>query len=335
MSAVLLALVPVVAISLSPWSAATGLLVLGVLPTLTAAPLGVRAMLTAATGSVATAFVAVLLAQTGGWAPWLGTALVVLLSLATGALVLSGLHPVGAAAISFAAYVLVDPAGVIVFLDARATGLAAAAAVTTLVLLGCGWVIGAVATVLRGVTLPPTDRLPPTLPYGALLAVLCGGFTLVCAYWFHGTNAWWAVMTVAVILQPTHGETGTKLRGRIVGTILGGTLAALIAVILPGELVGILLGVAASLASVMLLLSGAAYWKYSVAVTMSVILLTFERSEVVVGDIQRILVTVAAAAVTAAVVSIATRLAPAQALADPGQRSGGERPPGRSGKLRP
>lgn len=109
---------------------------LGVLPTLTAAPSGIRAMLIAAGGSVATAFVAVLLAQTGGWAPWLGTGLVVLLSLATGALVLRGLHPVGAAAISFAAYVLVDPSSVIRFLDARSSPWAAAAMVAGLVWLG-------------------------------------------------------------------------------------------------------------------------------------------------------------------------------------------------------
>lgn len=332
LAAVLLALVPVIAMSLSPWSTATGLLVLGVLPTLTAAPSGVRAMLIAAGGSVATAFVAVLLAQTGGWAPWLGTGLVVLLSLATGALVLRGLHPVGAAAISFAAYVLVDPSSVIRFLDARSSPWAAAAMVAGLVVLGCGWAIGAVATVLRGVRLPPADRSTPTLPYGMLLAVLCGLFTLVCALWFPGTNAWWAVMTVAVILQPSHGETRTKLRGRIVGTVLGGTAAALIVLILPGPLAGVLLGVAASLASVVLLLSGAAYWRYSVAVTMSVILLTFERSEVIAGDLQRITVTVVAAAVTAAAVWLAARLTPERVLegagAQPGPDLSPRRPPG-------
>ena len=318
MTAVLLALVPVIALSLSPWSAATGLLVLGVLPTLTAAPSGVRAMLAGTSGSVATAFVAVLLAQAGGWAPWLGTGLVVLLALATGALVLRGLHPVGASAISFAAYVLVDPESVIGFLDARLDALATAAVVTTMVALGCTWVIGAIVTTLRGVTLPPTDRLQPTLPYGMLLAVLCGSFTLICALWFAGTNAWWAVMTVAVILQPTHGETRTKVRGRIAGTVLGGTAAALVAVILPGGLLGMVLGVAASLASVMLLLGGAAYWKYSMSVTMSVILLTFERTDLIAGDLQRVAVTIAAAAATATAVWLATRWTPARVIENSG-----------------
>lgn len=44
LGAVLLALVPVVATAFSPWAAATGLLVLGMLPTLTAAGSGPKAM---------------------------------------------------------------------------------------------------------------------------------------------------------------------------------------------------------------------------------------------------------------------------------------------------
>lgn len=318
LTAVLLALLPVVAMSLSPWGAATGLLLLGILPTLTAAPSGVRAMLAAGAGSVGTAFVAVLVAQAGAWAPLLGTLLVVLLSLATGALVMRGLHPVGAAAITFTAYLLVDPSSVIGFLDARTSAVAAALLVTLGVLLGCAWVIAVVWVLLRGIRLP-AGTVPPTLPYGVLLAVLCGAFTLICALWFQGTNAWWAVLTVAVILQPSRGETRTKLRGRIAGTMVGGTAAALVALILPGELPGVLLGVAASLAAVALLLSGASYWLYSLAVTVSVVLLTFERSAVIAGDLQRVGLTALAAGVTAAAVWIASQFVPAEMIERPGQ----------------
>lgn len=308
LTAVLLALTPAIALSLSPWSAVTGLLVLGIVPTLSAAPSGLRAMLAAATGSVVTALVAVLVATTGPWTPWLGTALVVALALSTGALAGRGLHPVGASAISFAAYVLVDPSSVIGVLDSSLSGWAAAALVGAGVLLACAWALGAVALTLRGVRLPASP-VTSTLPYGVLLATLCGLFTLTCVLWFPGTNAWWAVMTVAVILQPTRGETRTKLRGRIAGTVAGCTAAALVVTILPSVLVGVLFGVLASLASVVLLLSGAAYWKYSVAVTVAVILLTFERDEVLVGDLQRIVVTVIAAVATGAAVWLATWLA--------------------------
>lgn len=317
LAAVLLALVPVIVLSLSAWSAATGLLVLGIVPTLSATPSGPRAMLSTAVASVSTALIAVLVANTGPWTPWLGAAVVAALSLATGALAVRGLHPVGAAAISFAAYVLVDPSSAIDVLGAALPAWGSAALVAGGVLLGCAWVLGAVTLLLRGVRLPPAPAAA-TLPYGVLLAVLCGLFTLVCVLWFAGTNAWWAVMTVAVILQPTQDETRTKLRGRIAGTVLGCTVAALAVLLLPSMFVSVLLGVVAALASVVLLLSGAAYWKYSLAVTVSVMLLTFERNEVLGGDLQRIVVTVIAAAVTAAAVGVVTRLLGPPETADEG-----------------
>ena len=92
--------------------------------------------------------------------------------------------------------------------------------------------------------------------------------------------------------------------------IAGGSLsaAAVLAVLIPGELATALLGLAATLLSVPLLLGGAAYWKYTTVVTVSVILLTFDRSTLILGDVQRILITVGAAAVTAAAVWAASRV---------------------------
>ncbi len=312
LGAVLLALVPVVATAFSPWAAATGLLVLGMLPTLTAAGSGPKAMAASAGVSGVTAFLAVLAASAGPWVPVLGVALVVVLSLATGALAVRGLHPVGAATISLAAYVLVDPSSVVAFLDTRIPSLTAAGLVAVVILLGCAWALAVVAVMLRGVRLP-ANREAATLPYGVLLAALCGGFTLICVLWFAGTNAWWAVLTVAVILQPTYGQTRTKMYGRILGTVLGGTTAALVVLVLPAT-IAVLLGVVASLASVLLLMADADYWKYSTAVTVSVILLTFDSTTAIAGDLQRVTVTIVAAVVTAAAVGIATRLLPDRLL---------------------
>lgn len=232
-----------------------------------------------------------------------------LLCLGTSVLSLHGVQAVGAAAIAFAAYVLVDPSSLIGYLGEWAGPLGAALLVAVAVAFGCGWVFGVRAVLLRGVRLPASVHRA-TLPYGVLLALLCGVLTLVCLLRFPGTNAWWAVMTVAVILQPTHGETRRKLRGRIAGTVLGGTVAALVVMVLPGQLVGVLLGVVASLAAVVLLLVGAPYWQYSLAVTVSVILLTFERHEALAGDLERVAITVGVALVTAAAVWLATQLAP-------------------------
>ncbi len=320
MGAVLLALIPLVATAFSSWDAATGLLVLGMVPTLTAAASGPAAMAAAAAASSVTALLAVLAAHAGPWSPALGVALVVVLSLATGALAVHGLHPVGAATISLAAYVMVDPSSAVAAVDARLPLVAAAALIAVVILLGCAWSLAVVSVVLRGVRLPP-NRDAATLPYGVLLAVLCGAFTLICVLWFQGTNAWWAVLTVAVILQPTHGQTRTKLYGRILGTVLGGTAAALVVLVLP-DVAAVLLGVVASLASVLLLLAGADYWKYSVAVTVSVILLTFDSSTVIAGDLQRITVTVVAAVATAAAAGLAARLLPDEVLDRPGRTVG-------------
>lgn len=308
MCAVALALAPIVALAVSPASAITGLMVLGMLPALAAAGSGPRAMVAAGGASVVVAFVAALITGSGPLLPILGTALVVALAYATGALSPHGLHPIGASTIAFAAYVLVDPSRVLHAVGTQLSPPALGAVLAGLVLLMAGWACAVVAVVLRGVRIPPTAG-PTTLPYGVVLAALCGVFMLVCLVWFRGTNSWWAVMTIAMILQPTHADTAAKINGRMAGTILGGTAAAVLAALLPGDLATALLGLAATLLSVPLLLGGAAYWKYTTAATVSVILLTFDSSTLLVGDVQRILITVGAAAVTAGAVWVATRAA--------------------------
>lgn len=309
LTAVLLALAPVVAVALSPWQAITGLVMLGLLPTLTATPSGPRAMLPAAAASTGVALLAVLAIGTGPLIPLVGTLLVVALAFATGALSPRGLHPVGAGTIALAAYLLVDPSRVLSTLatDAPIAGLAGA--VAAVVLLACGWVVGVTHLLLRGVRLPASAPAV-TLPYGVLLAVLCGVFMLACLLWLPGTNAWWTVMTVAMILQPTHADTRTKINGRIAGTVLGGTAAALVASVLP-TWAAVPVGVVASTGAVLLLLAGSGYWQYSTAVTMSVVLLTFDPETLIAGDLQRVGLTVIAAAVTAATVWAASRLTPA------------------------
>lgn len=307
--AVLGALVPVVALSASPWSAATGAVVLGILPVLMAATAGPRAMASALGASALVAFVAVVIAGAGSWLVVLGTLLVAGAGIATGTLSVRGYHPVGAAALVLAAHLLVDPTSIVDQLVIARTPLGAAASVTSLVVVAGGWVIGCVTLLLRGFRVPAVTR-PATLPYGVLLAVLCGALTFVCLTWFRGTNAWWSVLTVAMVLQPTRDETRTKLYGRVLGTLLGGTAVAALVVVLPAGWMHTILGVAATLGSVLLVLSGAAYWTVSVAATISVILLTFEPTDIVSGDLQRIVVTLLAGAVTATGVAVTAWLAP-------------------------
>ncbi|OJX97962.1 MAG: hypothetical protein BGO96_13800 [Micrococcales bacterium 73-15] len=307
LTAALLVLVPVVAVSLSPWRDATGLLVLSLLPTLTALAAGPRATTAAALATGLTGFLAVLAA--GAFAPVTGTLLVVVLAYLTATVSPRGYHAVGAATIAFAAYLLVDPSRVVEVLDAQAPRLAVAALVLATTVLAGAWALLVRAVLLRGIRLP-IRTAPATLPYGVLLAALCGAFMLVCLVWFRGTNAWWAVMTVALILQPTHADTRTRLGGRLAGTMLGGTAAALVAIVLPGVGAATMLGVLAALASVVLTLAGGAYWLCTTATTISVVLLTFEPSDRLAGDLARVGITLVAAGVTAGAVWLAARLAP-------------------------
>ncbi len=338
-AAIGLALAPVVVTAASPWSAVTGVIVLGMMPTMSAAAAGSRAMVASTVASVATAFVAVLFGSAGGCTPVLGALLVMLLAQATGRLSPRGLHPIGAATIAIAAYLLVDPSSVLGALGDSASPLAAAGLVSGLVAISCGWVVAVSACLLpkpRSAQSAAGDQLggqpaapgsvpvapapvgveeaatTASLPYSTLLAGVCGILTLICLLWLPGTNSWWAVLTAAVILQPTRGDTRARLLGRIVGTVLGGTTAALLVLVLPSGWLPAL-GLASALATIALLLTGAAYWKYSLAVTVTVILTTFQPGAALAGDLQRVLVTVAAAGVTAGAVWVSSRLAPASA----------------------
>lgn len=296
---VLLALAPVVTVALTPWHALTGTLLLAMLPALAAVPSGLRAVAASCLVTPVVGAVAVL-AGTSAAAPLLGTALVVGLGLATAAVTRHGLHPVGATVIMLAANLLTDPNRVIDTLGTRAAPLGVAALVAALALVGSVWVLG-VARLLA----PPADPPPgarPDLAYGALLATLCGAFTLACLLWFAGTNAWWTVMTVALVLRPTGDDTRGRVAGRVVGTVVGATGAAVAAIFVPDAVALLLLGVLAAVVGVGALLSSASYRVYSALVTASVVLLTYEPARVLVGDAERVVATlVAAGAVTVGV----------------------------------
>ncbi len=306
--AALVALLPVVLLAWSPWSAATGMLLLGMLPTLNAAAAGTRSMAAAAGVSAATGAAAVLITGTDSWLPLLGTLLIIGLSAATGLLVRHGMHATGAATIAFAAYLMVDPRQAVDALHSQAPLWQVALLLAVAVLLGCLWAIVSVGLLLRGIALP-APVASANLPYGVLMAVLCGAFMLVCLIWFRGTNAWWAVMTVAVILQPSRRGTSDRIGGRVAGTLVGGVAAALAAQLVPWQPVIVVVAMIASLAGAMLVLIGAPYWRSAAGLTAGVVLLTFDRAEVLSGDLQRIVITLIAAAATAAIIGVASLLA--------------------------
>ncbi|GAA0496916.1 FUSC family protein [Microbacterium aurantiacum] len=300
-------LTPLVVVAATPLSSALGASVLGVIATAGSVRRGTPAMWRMAVSSTLVALLAGLATLTGDAVPIIGTALVVIASLATSALPRYGLTASGGMVVTLAALLLITP----VSTPVDDIGAWAGPVFVALVVgATSGWIAAVLSVALRGHTLPRPELPTPTVPYSVLLAVLAGGFTLVSLWAFPDSNAWWTVLTVAIILQPTRDRLWSKLGARVLGTLIGGAVAAGLALILPTAVAPVALGLIALAANVVLTVRGAAYWKSATAVTITVVMLTFDRDELLRGDVERVLFTLLAAAVTAAAVVLLRVLPP-------------------------
>lgn len=303
-----LVLAPIGVLAFSPWRAATAVVLFAVLGALNAAVISARTVALTALSTAVIALTAVLLTATGPALPVLGTAFVAFLGYATAAIAPRGLIPVGAVRIALAAHLLVDPAALIAgYGTGRNTWLAAVLVAGT-VLATSLWVL-----LIAGILLPGERRVPvvaQTPAYGLMLAVVCGAFTLIALVWFRGTNMWWTVLTVALVLQPAAWATKSRAVHRIVGTAVGGVLAAVAAVLIGSSLALAVLGVVGALGCIVLTVTHAPYWSYSVAVTVAVMLLTFSPSGILEADLERLIATITGAAVSAAAMFLAERFGP-------------------------
>lgn len=302
----LLAAVPLVVVSLSPWGDVGGVLILATLPVLAVATAGTRGMLQASAAAVAVTAVAVLLSATGPFLPWLGTALVVLLALGASPLVSTGRHSTGALLVVLAAYLMASPDSASALFPGLSP-LGIAGVLAALVAASTAWVTGVLSLALRRVRLPRSEVPAPTLPYTVLLAALAGLFTWVSLMWFAGTNAWWSVLTVAVVLQPTGARMRTKLLARAGGTLLGGLIALGLALWLPTPATAVV-GAIAALATLVIKLMAAPYWLYATVLTVTIVFTTFSPQNAVTGDILRVGITLGTALVSAVAAVIAARL---------------------------
>ncbi len=296
--AVLVAVVlaPLIIVAATPLSSALGPTVLAVIATAGSVRRGAPAMWRMAASSALIALLAALAATTGDALPVVGTALVVLASLATSALPRLGLTSSGAMVVTIGALLVIKP----VATPVDAAGPWAAALFVALVVgATTAWIAGVLSLALRGHRLPGPDLPTPTVPYSILLAILAGGFTLVSLLAFPDSNAWWTVLTVAIILQPTRDRLWSKLGARVLGTLIGGGVAAILALVLPTAVAPAILGFVALAANVVLTVRGAPYWQSATAVTISVVMLTFDHDQLLQGDLERILFTLLAAGVTA------------------------------------
>ncbi|GAA1958805.1 FUSC family protein [Microbacterium aquimaris] len=289
-------LAPLVVVAATPLTGTLGPTVLAAIATAGSLRRGAPAMWRMAASSTIVALLAALIPTTGPALPVLGTALVVLTSLATSALPRVGLTSSGGMVVTIGALLVINP----VVTPADAAGPWAAALVITLVVgATSAWIAGILSAALRGRTLPEPDLPTPTIPYSILLAVLAGSFTLVCLLVFPDSNAWWTVLTIAIVLQPTRDRLWSKLGARLLGTLVGGGVAAILGLVLPPAIAPAILGLLALAANVVLTVRGAPYWQSATAVTITVVMLTFDRGDLLQGDLQRILFTASAAGATA------------------------------------
>ncbi|MGZ0711990.1 FUSC family protein (plasmid) [Coraliomargarita sp. W4R53] len=288
-------LAPLAVVVATPLSSALGPTVLAVIATAGSVRRGPPAMWRMAASSALVALLAGLAVTTGDALPAVGTALVVLASLATSALPRLGLTSSGAMVVTIGALLTIKP----VETPVDAVGPWAAALFVALVVGGTtAWIAGVLSFALRGRRLPGPELPDPTVPYSILLAILAGGFSLVSLLAFPDSNAWWTVLTVAIILQPTRDRLWSKLGARVLGTLLGGGIAVILALVLPTAIAPAILGFAALAANVVLTVRGAPYWQSATAVTVTVVMLTFERDQLLQGDLERVLLTLLAAGVT-------------------------------------
>ena len=219
-----LAALPVIVTAFSPWAGATSVLVLSLLPVLGVARGGIRSMVLASAAAAVTVLVSLLLVQTGPLLPWLGTALVVGLAVLASPLVKIGRESTGALVIVLAVYLMAVPDSASAPFASMGP-LGVAVALGALVAFTTAWASAVIWLALRRVRIPASEVPPPTLPYTLLLAFLAGLFTFVTLMWFRETNAWWSVLTVAVVLQPTGAKLASRVLARVAGTVLGGVIA--------------------------------------------------------------------------------------------------------------
>jgi len=297
---------PISVVAVSPWTALAGVLMLAVLPVIAVARAGTRGMLQTAAVAVAVTFLASALRETGELLPILGAALVVVLALGSSPLVAVGRESTGALLVVLAAYLMAAPDAASE-LNLGLSGAGTAGLLAALVAAATLWAAGVAAVALRAVTLPRSDVPAATLPYTVLLALLAGVFTLVSLAWFPGSNAWWSVLTVAVVLQPTGARMRAKLLARAGGTLLGGLIALGAALWLPADVLGIVGAVAAG-ATLVVKATSRPYWMYATVLTVTIVLLTFSPQDAVAGDLLRVGITLGTAFVTAIVAVVAARL---------------------------
>ncbi|WP_240629966.1 FUSC family protein [Specibacter cremeus] len=302
-------LAPVVACLLSPLSQGVGWLILGLLPAVTAGRMRPRAGFPVALITAA-AVVVGLLAGSGP------ASAVVVMGLAAAAVAASahyGWNPVATlVAIVMSIVVISSPEYIGAQGSVAAHGsLAVALLVAAFFLVGGLWGAAVTAATIRA---PGTARFDcastgEAVVYGTELVVLVCLGTWVAVSYIPGTRAYWLVLTLFVVLMPTHGESRRRIWERVGGTMAGGVAAAVLIEVVPVPLVLRVFGVVFLILTVVTSLSRP-YWLYAASLTGALVLASFsDRASGLAIAAERVGATVAAGLAAVLVIEVVDRLA--------------------------
>lgn len=251
---------------------------------------------------------AALIALAGMAAPWpaAAAALMAATGLAIGACARRGWHPAAVQAGAWPATVLIAARFEVPGLDWTSHGAGQILTPALLAAAGGLWAVALAAVAgdrFPRFTIAPVDPLSARL-YGAALAVLLGATAFVAATWLPGSLAGWALLSILVIVKPGLADTRQRLLARSVGTMLGGLLAAGIALLAPVHGVQVALGGVAMLVALGLYATGANYAGYAFALTTAIVLMSSTGQNVLAVDLQRVGLTLAAAALVAVLAAV-------------------------------
>ncbi|WP_088288249.1 FUSC family protein [Kineosporia sp. A_224] len=289
---------PLAAVGLSQWHANAGLVYAGILPAVTALLVDARVAAGVVLLTPALMFAGLVLGPT----PWAGAVLLAAVGAATGWVARYGLATAGTyVAVEVALATIAQPDATFLLVRSPTT-LRNAVEVAAYVLVAGMWVVVVGTLLLHDIPRRRPDPVPARVAreYGAVLAVLAGGFGWAALSWLPGGNSWWVLLTLFVVLQPTTKATRDRAVQRILGTVAGAAAASVLALAIQSPRATAPLGAVLALLTLAATLS-APYWLYTTALTMTIIVTTFAPQTVEGGGRERILFTVVGAVATAAV----------------------------------
>lgn len=289
---VLLAVLPVVVLSSSPWVGNVFLVYVGMLPVVVALLVGVRvAWATAAVNALAV-FVGLLF----GAHVLLGTVLVVAAGLGVAWSYRRGWQaPATYVATQAALAVVASPSTTLT--DASPNTIGSAVLVAGFVLGGGLWVAAVGSVLLFDLTKHRTTP-PPTPDLRRFAVVLCGVLAIATPVLMiirPGSNGWWFLLTVLVVLEPDSATTRSRARDRVVGTVAGALAAAILVVLIDDARVTTAVGVLLVVVTAVVFLL-APYWVFVTTLSSALIFLSFTPMRAIATAEERIVFTVAGAA---------------------------------------